>query len=80
MNNGMSGNVQNPQIAKRIKRLLEDICEHPFIGIGKPEALKFDLAGKWPRRINSEYRIVYQVVDDMVEVDILSIKYHYIKK
>lgn len=69
----------NPQIAKRIHRLLEDICEHPFIGIGKPERLKFDLTGKWSRRINSEHRIVYKVEDDMIVVEILSMKYHYSK-
>ena len=48
-------------IAKRIKRLLADIQHHPFTGIGKPEALRYDLAGKWSRRITSEHRIVYQV-------------------
>ena len=69
----------NPQIAKRISRLLEDICEHPFWGIGKPERLKFDLTGLWSRRINSEHRIIYKVEDDMIVVEILSMKYHYYK-
>lgn len=32
-------------IAKRIKRLLADIQQHPFTGIGKPDALRYDLAG-----------------------------------
>ena len=67
----------NPQIAKRIKRLLIDISEHPFTGLGKPELLRFDLSGKWSRRINSEHRIVYQVHDGMVFVEILSMKHHY---
>ncbi|MDR1023832.1 MAG: type II toxin-antitoxin system YoeB family toxin [Prevotellaceae bacterium] len=31
--------------------LLEDIAKHPYSGIGKPEPLKYDLAGKWSRRI-----------------------------
>jgi toxin YoeB len=70
----------NPQVAKRIKKLLEDICTHPFTGIGKPEPLKFDLAGKWSRRINSEHRIVYKVSNGMIEVDVLSMKYHYPKQ
>ena len=70
----------NPQVAKRIKKLLEDICAHPFTGIGKPEPLKFDLAGKWSRRINSEHRIIYKVSDGMIEIDVLSMKYHYTKK
>ena len=46
----------------------------------KPEPLKFDLAGKWSRRINSEHRIIYKVSDGMIEIDVLSMKYHYTKK
>ncbi len=70
----------NPTTAKRIKRLLQDIIEHPFSGIGKPESLKYELAGKWSRRINAEDRIVYQVRENMIEIEILSMKYHYTKK
>lgn len=33
-------------ILKRIRSLLESMQENPFQGIGKPEPLKFDLAGK----------------------------------
>ena len=70
----------DPATAKRIKRLLQDILEHPYSGIGKPEPLKFELAGKWSRRINAADRLVYQVIGDMIEVEILSMKYHYTKK
>ena len=69
----------NPVVANRIKRLLADIQEHPYSGIGKPEVLRFDLAGKWSRRITAEHRIVYQVFDDRIEVHILTMKYHYKK-
>ena len=31
----------NTAIMKRISALLKDIAEHPFTGIGKPEALRF---------------------------------------
>ena len=70
----------NPNIAKRIKKILLDIREHPYTGIGKPEPLKYDLSGKWSRRINEEHRIVYSVNDDRVEIDILSMRHHYLKK
>ena len=63
----------------RISALLADIAEHPFTGIGKPEPLKYDLAGKWSRRINTEHRIVYSVHDEMIDVYILSMRYHYSK-
>ncbi|GAB6121026.1 Txe/YoeB family addiction module toxin [Dysgonomonas termitidis] len=72
-----SGNVG---IMNKITRLLEDIEEHPFTGIGKPEPLRHDLTGYWSRRINAEHRIIYSVHEDMIEVYILSLRYHYTKK
>lgn len=69
----------NKVVFEKIKRLLVDISEHPAIGIGKPEALKYELTGKWSRRINSEHRIIYSVHDDTIEVYILAMRYHYIK-
>ena len=70
----------NKAVLNKIKALLDDIAEHPYTGIGKPEALKYELTGKWSRRINAEHRIVYSVHDDIVEVYIFSMKYHYTKK
>jgi len=69
----------NKAIMNRITALLADIVLHPFSGIGKPEALKYDLTGYWSRRINSEHRIVYSVHNDMIEVHILSMRFHYHK-
>lgn len=62
-----------------ITTLLKDISEHPYTGIGKPEPLKYELAGKWSRRINSEHRNIYSVHDDTVEVYVFSMRYHYTK-
>ena len=50
----------NTIILKRIRQLIEAIQQSPFMGIGKPEKLKYNLAGKWSRRINSEHRLVYK--------------------
>ena len=51
----------NKVIMNKITAVLRDISEHPYTGIGKPEPLKYELAGKWSRRINSEHRIIYSV-------------------
>lgn len=67
----------NKAIMKRISLLLEDIAAHPFSGIGKPEPLRYELSGKWSRRINAEHRIVYSVHEDLIEIYILSMRYHY---
>ena len=69
----------NKAIMTKITALLADIAAHPFSGLGKPEALKYDLAGYWSRRINSEHRIIYKVHEDMVEIYVLSMRYHYKK-
>lgn len=65
----------NKAILKKINALIQDIKRTPFSGIGKPEALKFDFAGKWSRRINDEHRLVYMVEDS--KLTILQCRYHY---
>ena len=65
----------NKIIQKRIQALLASIPETPFEGIGKPEALKHNLSGKWSRRINHEHRLLYTVTDK--EVIILALRFHY---
>ncbi len=69
----------NKVIMNKISALIKDIQKHPFEGIGKPEPLKYQLTGKWSRRINQEHRIIYQVIDEnTIEIlNILSLKGHY---
>ena len=67
----------NVRIQKRISKLLEDIIQHPFTGIGKPEPLKHNRQGVWSRRITDEHRLLYKVSDGMIYVYVLSMRYHY---
>jgi toxin YoeB len=69
----------NKGILNKIYSLIEDIQLHPFEGIGKPEQLKYQLTGKWSRRINQEHRIIYKITEEnTIEIlDILSLKGHY---
>lgn len=71
---------RNKAIMERISALLKDIMEHPYTGIGKPEPLKYDLAGKWSRRINAEHRLIYSVNENIITVYVFSMRYHYSKK
>ena len=66
-------------IINKIKKIIIELQEHPYSGTGKPERLKYDLSGMCSRRINSEHRIVYQVIDEKSVVNILSVKGHYEK-
>ena len=63
------------RIQKKTSELIEDICEHPFTGKGKPEPLKHNLSGLWSRRITQEDRIVYEVENG--KINILSLRGHY---
>ena len=60
---------------KKINSLIKDIKRDPFMGIGKPEPLKYELAGCWSRRITDEHRLVYMVEEESVSV--VSCRYHY---
>lgn len=62
-------------IVKRIEKLLIDIKEHPFEGIGKPEPLKHQYSGKWSIRIDIKNRVIYEVKDS--SIFIYSFKGHY---
>jgi toxin YoeB len=48
-------------IVTKIKDLLKEIRKTPFLGLGKPKPLKYDLKGYWSRRITGEHRLVYKV-------------------
>ncbi len=63
------------RLLKRINSLIEDIIRDPYNGIGKPEALKYELGGYYSRRINDTHRLVYKVEDD--KLVIISCRYHY---
>lgn len=63
------------QILKRINILIKECLRTPFSGTGKPESLKFDMAGYWSRRINSEHRLVYKVEGTILII--LQCRYHY---
>ena len=65
------------KILAKINTIIKDIKRDPFNGIGKPESLKHILQGCWSRRINSEHRIVYEVLEE--QINIISCRYHYDK-
>ena len=67
--------TEDKRILKKINELIRDIQRSPHSGIGKPEPLKYDLAGLWSRRIDREHRLVYQVLNN--EVLMYSCRYRY---
>ena len=65
----------NRAVALRIFQLMEAVLRESFADIGKPEPLKYRLAGAWSRRITQEHRLVYRVGGN--RVDFLQARYHY---
>lgn len=65
---------------KKIERILKELSETPFEGVGKPEPLKHQLSGRWSREINKKDRIIYRVNEDVVTVFVISAMGHYSDK
>ena len=66
---------KHKKIYRKIVEVLHDIERDPFSGLEKPEPLKHELKGLWPRRITREHRPVYRVSDDQIVV--VSCRLHY---
>ena len=60
---------------KKISKLIAAIEMSPFTGIGKPEQLRYELGGKWSRRIDTKNRIIYSISNNRIMI--YSLKGHY---
>jgi toxin YoeB len=65
-------------IRSKITRLIEDIQLHPETGLGKPEALKYELTGLWSREIDKGNRLIYEISGN--QLHIISMRGHYSDK
>jgi toxin YoeB len=65
---------------KKIEKILIELTDKPYTGIGNPEALKYELSGFWSRKINQKDRLIYKVEEDIVTVFVISAMGHYNSK
>ena len=70
----------NQASINKIAKILKQLTETPYVGIGKPEALKHQLTGFWSREINKKDRIIYKVDETVVTVFVISVMGHYSDK
>ncbi|KYJ86213.1 Txe/YoeB family addiction module toxin [Sulfurovum riftiae] len=63
------------KVLKKVNTLIKDIKREPFDGLGKPEPLRYELAGCWSRRITDEHRLVYEVEEESIYI--VSCRFHY---
>ncbi len=64
-------------VRRKITRLVAELEQHPATGTGQVEALRYDLAGFWSRRINREHRLLYAIDDTDKVVYVYSLRGHY---
>jgi toxin YoeB len=64
-------------LLKKIEKLIDELELHPYEGTGKPEALKYENLGKWSRRIDQRHRLIYEVFEDEVLIEVISAFGHY---
>jgi toxin YoeB len=71
----------NKSLLRKLADLLAEIAEHPRSGTGQVEQLKhYPYKQTWSRRLNQEYRLVYEIHDDIVVVLVISLMDHYGEK
>ena len=63
------------QVIIKLNKLLDELREHPETGTGKPERLKY--VNKWSRRINSKHRLIYEIFEEIVSVEVIQAYGHY---
>lgn len=66
-----------PAAYKKVGKLIEELKIHPTTGTGHPEQLKGNRVGQWSRSITKKHRLIYEIVEEVVHVNILSAYGHY---
>ena len=62
----------------KIAKLLIELQEHPRTGTGQVEHLRhFMFEETWSRRINKQYRMIYEIHETEVYVSVVSLRSHY---
>lgn len=67
----------NPALFAKASTILQELMDHPRSGTGHPEALKGGNDITYSRHITAHDRIIYDIYDDRIEVDVLEVEGHY---
>ena len=65
------------QALKKLDKLLDELEIHPETGTGKPERLKHYQSNRWSRRITDKHRLVYEIFEQVVTVEIIQTYGHF---
>lgn len=67
----------NPILFSKLRKVLDDIMEHPRSGLGRPEPLVGGGDTRYSRRVNAHDRIIYEINDEEILVLVLEVGGHY---
>ena len=70
-------NLKAANLSNKAQNLIELIKENPFQNPPPYEKLLGNLSGLYSRRINIQHRLVYEVLEDVKTVKIISMWSHY---
>ena len=70
-------NLKAANLSNKAQNLIELIKENPFQNPPPYEKLLGNLSGLYSRRINIQHRLVYEVLEDIKTVKIISMWSHY---
>ena len=70
-------NLKVANLSNKAQNLIELIKENPFQNPPPYEKLLGNLSGLYSRRINIQHRLVYEVLEDIKTVKIISMWSHY---
>ena len=66
-----------PKAFAKAGTFIEELRVHPKTGTGHPEPLKGLPEGRWSRQITKKHRLIYQIFETEVYVDVLAAYGHY---
>lgn len=66
-----------PKAFAKAGKFIEELRVHPKTGTGHPEPLRGLPEGRWSRQITKKHRLIYQIFETEVYVDVLAAYGHY---
>jgi len=66
-----------PKAYQKALKLIAELYDHPQTGTGKPEPLKGGGGALWSRRITQKHRLIYEIIENIVHVNVLTAYGHY---
>jgi toxin YoeB len=66
----------NEAVINKLSRYVDELKEHPTTGTGQIEKLRGH-ENRWSRRLTKKDRLVYDVIENQVIVEVVTAKGHY---